>query len=431
MRRVPLEAILSEVRILPDLIDLPGAGELYLVGGSLRDWLLGRPMTDFDFTAPGDPTLPAQSFARRIGGHWFFLDEPRRQSRVVVKGDFGIRTYDFTPFRAPDLEGDLRLRDFTINALALPLRHSNEALDLLDPLRGRFDLENAILRGCSYQVFSDDPLRILKGIRHALVLGFKIEPETVGLMRSAAPGIRGVAPERIRAEIVSIFSEEPVASALFLMQSLNCLEAVFGVEKGKGGFHEGVRLAFRCEEVLRALAADGALELSQEIESGLMRGALLKIAAFGRGYSPEVMIRWGDELKFSRRTGLILSNLATLAEGKVGEAASVPSGRPRALWAAQLGRDPLEALVFTAVLDGGSISHSAPIVSKTLRDYLDHLRNGRVPDLIDGEEVRRLLGLPAGPAVGEALDALRREEIAGRAKTPEEGRKFVISLDKK
>ena len=98
--------------------------ESYLVGGAIRDLLLGRPISDLDLISPGNPTELAKKFASLVGGHWFWLDQEHQQSRVVLKQNEPNTTFDFAPFRAPDLKNDLLDRDFTINAIALNITNN-------------------------------------------------------------------------------------------------------------------------------------------------------------------------------------------------------------------------------------------------------------------------------------------------------------------
>ncbi len=420
---------LNQVRRLSDLIDqLPPQKEIHLVGGALRDLILGRESADFDFATPFDPTPLAQSFARRSAGHWFFLDEPRRQSRVVMGGGEGTTTFDFAPYRAADLEGDLRLRDFTANALALPLHREG---DLFDPLGGLGDLSSRRLRACSPGVFEDDPLRVLKGVRHGICLGFDIEEETAALMRASAPRLETVAPERIRSELGAIFGAKPVAASLRLMASLGVTDALFS-PLAEREFQSGKALAVRCEELMEMLEDEPseALILSEETEANVSRAALLKLAAFGRGSSPDAMPAWAQSFKLSRRSGAIVRALAGLDPGMWTDLAAVPPGRPRALRIAALGRHPVEALIFLGALGDGEKSN-ASVVRSALRDFLQHSENGRVPDLLDGDEAGQILSLPPGPQLGRALAELRKEEIAGRVGTTEEAIRFLKAHAKK
>jgi poly(A) polymerase len=428
-----LRKILTGARLLPDLVELLGPREpCYLVGGALRDWLLGREVTDFDVATPGDPTDLAQRFAGRVGGKWFLMDRQRRQSRVVVKGQG--RIYDFAPFRAPDLEADLRLRDFTVNAMALPLVLDG-APEPLDPLGGRRDLAQGRLRACAEWVFYDDPLRVLKGVRHCAELGLCLEEETFRRMREAVALLDRVAPERIRAELAAVFAAPLARENLPLLQALGLDRQLFGPPDSEEGFERGVRLAERAEEVTRRLAgADAAVAsfLVEEVEAGLSRTTLLKLAAFLRGYALADPSAFCFALRLSRRAAALLPSIVALEPLPLDRLAPfAATGRGRALWAESLGPGPGEVVIFLAVLAEVEPERAAEAILPLLRDMRETAVEGRIPDLVDGRWLCEELGLCQGPAVGQALARLRAEEVAGRVKNAQEARKFLESLDKK
>ncbi|HEX2770057.1 MAG TPA: CCA tRNA nucleotidyltransferase, partial [Geobacteraceae bacterium] len=158
------EAGLKKIMEHDDLRIIAGmAAELgvdaYLVGGYLRDCLLGRESKDLDFALSGAWEELPRNFAARIRGRFFWLDEKRLQGRVVKKSGDEISFSDFAPMRGGTVMDDLRLRDFTINALALPL--DGERRELIDPLAGRDDLLHGMIRACSTAAFDDDPLRLM------------------------------------------------------------------------------------------------------------------------------------------------------------------------------------------------------------------------------------------------------------------------------
>ena len=349
----------------------------------------------------------------------------------VVAGAF---TYDFAPFRVPGLAGDLRLRDFTANALAVPLAPSGAAGDLFDPLDGRADLAARRLRACSPGVFGDDPLRVLKGVRHAAVLGFALEEETVSRMREAVALLGRVAPERVRAELAAISAAAPVVRSLTLLRDLGLDREIFGPPAAGGGTQEGLRLAGRMEEVLAALAAAADLTAlaATEFEAGLSRAALLKLAAFLRGYRPAGQLERLAGLRLGRKAAAVLSGLTALPAEKAQEAERLPAyGRGRALWAAELASSPVDALLFLPLLRPEAPAAALGRVLPLLRDYLEVAgEGGRIADLVDGHWLRENLGLEEGRGVGEALTALRREEIAGRVRTPEAAREFLRDRQK-
>lgn len=431
-----LQQILTDARIRPQLISLlEPAEECVLVGGALRDWLMGRPVTDFDFATPGDPTLLAQRFSRLLGGSWFVLDPLRRQSRVVVHDGGGTRTYDFAPYRGPDLEADLRGRDFTINALGLVLDGEKRPV-VHDPLHGRKDLDQGRLRDCSESAFLDDPLRVLRGVRHAVTLGFQFEAQTADRMRAAVRFVREVAPERVRGELAAIFTAAPIGRGLTLLEELALLPQLFGVPGREEAAAAGMRLASEVEAALAALArGDGAGEIaglcSEEQGDGFSRSALLKLAGCLRGYAPpDPLGVLAQRLRLSRRNVALVRSLLALPAELAAELPALPAGRGRALWADRLGPSTVDSLLFLAVLDD-RLRRSPALLLETLRDHLAAADGGRIPDLVDGGWMRERLGLVEGPAVGALLERLRRAEIEGGVHGRAEAERFLIAQAQK
>jgi tRNA nucleotidyltransferase/poly(A) polymerase len=167
--------------------------EAWIVGGAVRDLLLGRPLLDLD-VACVDPRDAAHRYARRFGGVAFPLSERHGAWRVVENGS--EHTVDFTPL--PDgIERDLSTRDFTLNAIAIPV-HGGEPCD---PHGGRADLEAGVLRAVSDAIFLDDPLRLLRAVRLEGELGLRMDGELEALVRDSAPLVTQPAGERILAEL--------------------------------------------------------------------------------------------------------------------------------------------------------------------------------------------------------------------------------------
>ncbi len=166
--------------------------EAYVVGGAVRDELLGREVLDVDVACP-DPVGAARHYAAGKGGALFQLSERHGAWRVAFRDG---RTVDFTPL-PHGIEADLRTRDFTVNAIAVPV----EGGDTVDPLEGRADLEAKSLRAVSAAVFENDPLRLLRAVRLEDELGFRLEAETEELLRAAAGRVGDPAGERIVGEL--------------------------------------------------------------------------------------------------------------------------------------------------------------------------------------------------------------------------------------
>jgi Poly A polymerase head domain len=172
--------------------DVLAGEEAWVVGGAVRDELLGRPLLDLD-VACREPQRAARRYARRSGGAPFPLSDRWGAWRVAL--DDG-RTVDFTPLRN-GIEADLATRDFTVNAIAVPLAGGEP----VDPHEGLLDLERRLLRAVGDSVFEDDPLRLLRAARLEDELGFRLDPGTEDLVREHATLVDRPAGERILAEL--------------------------------------------------------------------------------------------------------------------------------------------------------------------------------------------------------------------------------------
>ena len=172
--------------------ELLAGEEGWIVGGAVRDQLLGRPLVDLD-VACREPERAAREYARRSGGAPFPLSERHGAWRVALDDD---RTVDFTPLRG-SIDGDLATRDFTINAIAVPVGGGEAA----DPTGGRDDLDLRVLRAVREEIFQDDPVRLLRAVRLEDELGFELAPMTEALVRRDAPLVTEPAGERILGEL--------------------------------------------------------------------------------------------------------------------------------------------------------------------------------------------------------------------------------------
>ena len=169
--------------------------EAWIVGGAVRDELLGRAQVDLDI-ACREPEAAARRYARLSGGAPFPLSERHGAWRVALSDE---RTVDFTPL--PDgIHEDLATRDFTINAIARPLAGGQP----LDPFGGLGDLDRKTLRAVAPGIFRDDPLRLLRAVRLEDELGFRLDAETERLVQAGAGLVTKPAGERILAELVRL-----------------------------------------------------------------------------------------------------------------------------------------------------------------------------------------------------------------------------------
>jgi poly(A) polymerase len=192
----------------------------WIVGGALRDELLGRPVRDVDIAVAGDPERAAREIAAELRGPVFQLSEAFGAWRVIDRR--GGRVFDFSPLQGDTIEDDLARRDFTVNAMARP----REGGDLIDPYGGRADLESRTLRVLGPQAYEADPLRALRLVRLAAELGFTSDPKTGRLTLAAAPRVADAAGERVFAELRRLVIADGVLDGLALADRLGVLASV-------------------------------------------------------------------------------------------------------------------------------------------------------------------------------------------------------------
>ncbi len=215
----PLQPLFERMSAL-----VPDAPPVYLVGGAVRDLLRGEALHDLDFGVDGDALAYARVLANRLGGAYYVMDRERETARVIVDGAAGRQVLDFARLRGPDLHADLLLRDFTLNAMALDIRHPDM---IIDPLHGALDLRARRLRACSPESFRSDPNRILRALRQAVSLKLRIEHETLHQLRQAVGLLPQVSAERQRDEIVRILGGRRPASVMRSLEMLGVLPLVF------------------------------------------------------------------------------------------------------------------------------------------------------------------------------------------------------------
>lgn len=201
---------------------------IYLVGGSVRDLLLGRPTRDLDLAAPGNAIGLARRLADALDGAFFSLDAERDTGRAILYDPAGEPWHvDCAAWRADTLAGDLLLRDLTINALAVDVHQPIGGL--VDVVGGLDDLQQRLVRAVSERSLPDDPLRGLRAVRLAAELaslGFRLEANTAQQLRTHAPRLAECSVERVRDELVRLVHSERPGDWLQLLADLGQLAVV-------------------------------------------------------------------------------------------------------------------------------------------------------------------------------------------------------------
>jgi putative nucleotidyltransferase with HDIG domain len=428
--------------------------EAWLVGGAVRDRLLGRPTDDVDVSLDDDPRHAARAIARATGGAAFQLSGAFGAWRVVGPGH--AWHVDLVTLRDGDIATDLAHRDFTVNAMAEPLAGG----ELLDPYGGRADLEARRVRMVSAQALSDDPLRSLRAVRLVVELDLELEPETGEAVAANAPGIEKVAPERVFGELKRVLTAARARDGLALMDRYGLLavvlpelEALKGVEQNV--FHH----ADVWEHTLEVLDAVASLEagehgeriaelLARPLGDELTHGGAMRLAALlhdaakpqTRGVTPEGRVTFighdaaGAELargvlkrlRASQRTSDYVAAL-TLHHLRVGFLVHQRPLDRRTIWRYLRATAPYspDVTIFTMAdrlaTRGRNADEAIAAHLEVAQELLEHAvaDQPREP-LIRGDELARELGIRPGPRLGELLARLEEDRFAGQVLTRED-----------
>ncbi len=385
------------VRLRPVFDAVAALGEraegIYLVGGTVRDILLGEESFDVDIAVEGDAIGLARDLAAVLGGR--MTPHVKFGTAVVQYGD-GARIdvvttrtefYD-APGALPTVERaglreDLYRRDFTLNAMAVSLKPADFGR-LVDPFGGREDLDARLLRVLHNLSFIDDPTRIFRAIRYEARYGLRLEEHSARLARGTIEmGLVGdLSSARLRDELVALLEDPGATGGILRLGEL-------GVDRAIQARLRADSEAAELFEQARALSA----ELSVDVPAWR-----LGIAAIARDLSSDEAYDWLQRLKLRRRDVDRIAGAIRIAP----------------LIAERLGTEELDAAQVVALAD--AYAPDAPLLALAredrpeLRHYFTRLRDVRLE--IGGAELAEL-GLSESPRVGEVLDELRRRKLNG------------------
>jgi poly(A) polymerase len=454
----------------------------YIVGGFVRDWLLGRKTADIDIAVKGDALSIAQEVARAIDGNYVLLDETNKVARVVVTDEHQWHL-DFTSF-SKDIQDDLARRDFTIDAMAIELQGLiSGSSQLIDPFSGKMDLKKKLVRAVNPQIFAEDAARLLRAVRLAAELGFKIVPGTESLIRKDCQLAKLVPGERLREELVRLLALPGSAVSIRYLDKLGLLTAIIPeLQELKGAkqpkehywnvFDHSVETMATAEFLLRESAwkygEDDLLTVTpwsqeiswhfdEEVSSGSNRRLLLKLGALmhdiakpatktvdetGRtrflGHAKEgaaLAVVILERLRFSSREIRLVENLIY---HHLRPAQMANDGLPTSRAVYRYFRDTEGAgidILFLALadylathgpkLDIEEWKQHNRLISYILIEHSKQVTKVLPVKLIDGHDLMDIFGLRPGHLLGELLAEVREAQATEELSTREEALELV------
>lgn len=451
----PVQPLLkAHRRLASDLADLCREvnHEVYLVGGSVRDAILGRTVRDLDLTLAADGLALGRKLADRLRRPFVPLDDTDRTGRVVLRRRF---TIDISSFKGDSLEADLRKRDFTINAMAVRL---TDVLDgqpsIIDPLGGASDLAAGRLKAVSEASFRDDPLRVLRAFRLAGQFGLEITARTEAWLTGFNEDLREVSGERLLYELSLILGRRRTSDRLSAMIRSGVFGSLFPGWMGSSS--ASASTSRRLERTDRLIARDVFLEdhglyahltgyeaktAGDRTSLWILRFASLVLcsirtdgadgdAASGADTALELVEGAADRLRLSRRERQSLHQLVFGAVWLLEGAASRDPDDEALCRILRGSKDDTPGAALLALVHGpdeGSAAGGriAKAAHRLLRLYTRH-RSLRARGLmLNGADIMADLGLHEGPQVGRLLDKLETIQAIHDIRTREQARKLL------
>ena len=457
----------------------------FLVGGFLRDRLLGRPSHDLDLAIHGNPSECGHDLAQFLGGTPVPISA-RWVCRIVLPaGADGQGQLDLAGFPG-DIYGDLQGRDFTINAMALPLElwdadHWDE--QIIDPVAGRTDLSRKIVRATDDSVFDADPGRLMRAVRLATALDFRLDPETAQSIRRHASLVHRVSPERVRDELLAIFAGDRSRVALEVLDRLDLLCRIIpelAVTKGVGQprvhywdvWGHSIHAVETAELVTRGhqnspiysmvpWTPETEAHFGEIVSDGHTRRTILKLTALlhdiakpqtktvdaaGRtrflGHSERGARICEDrlgQLRLSSRGIAMVSKMVEqhLRPASMNQDSELPSRRAVYRYFRDLGEVALDT-VYLAMADylaakGPEVSYDdwarhAKIMAHIMQTGAEELSPQRPARIITGHDLMREMGLSQGPLIGELIERINEAHAAGEVASPQEALELAAAL---
>ena len=462
---------------LRDLFAVRGVS-VFVVGGTLRDAILGRPISDLDLAVEGDAVSAGREIASAMDGRLVVLDDARDICRVHIPGDehWQVDLAGASEGIVDHLQG----RDFTVDAMAVPLSEAGfqgEPRGFMDPSGGLADLRDRVIRAVSGDTFRADPARLMRAARLAVQLGFDIESSTEDMARREAALVSTVASERVRDELLLLLERPGATEAVRLLDRLNLLCRVIPeIEEARNViqpkehywdvFNHLVETAGQVETVLgdgpdagdfvsRAVPRPESLAgyFNREVSDGHTLATLMKLGGLlhdvakpatrtveqsGRirflghhSVGAEMVQGILERLRLSRRGTDLLSTMVQnhLRPAQMAPKGEMPSGRAVYRFFRDLGEAAIPTLYLNLAdyiaargpdLQEGEWADYCELIGFILEEGLTEKAPQTLPKLVDGRDIMDAFALAPGPQIGALIDVATEAQAGGEIETKAE-----------
>lgn len=453
----------------------------YLVGGCIRDVLLGRDTADIDIAIDTDALSIAPQIAELLYAKFVVLDKVNRIGRIILKD----LTLDIASFTG-EIESDLARRDFTIDAMAIDLNQldsDNFYTDLIDPFSGRIDLDRGIIRTVTDTAFDSDPVRLLRAVRLAFELGFNIDKRTELEISGSVDRITEVPGERVREELLHLLISSRSGRVFSYMDKLGLLTALIpeisllkGVTQPKEHhwdvfehsihtvsavdfiLHQGV-WDYKNKNILMKVPWTSSLAqyFDQPVSNGSTRRSLLKLAALLHDISKPQAKAFDEDgrmrfLGHPEEGAMVVSSIMERLRFSSKEVKQVSLMVKYHLRPTQMSQDnlPTRRAIYRYFRDTGDVGvdtlylsladhlatrgpdllipnweYHTQLVAYVLTEHLQQEKSVRPVKLIDGNDLINIFSMVPGPGIGKLLEQIHEAQAAGELNTRAEALDYV------
>jgi len=423
--------ILKEIKDI--ILKIEKAGfEAYVVGGCVRDLLIGKKPKDWDIATSAQPEEVQKIFPKTFYQNKFLTVTIQTESKNPHLREVQVTTFrsetKYTDKRHPDevkfaktIEEDLARRDFTINAMAIGIKNSKTFL--VDPFNGQKDLKNKLIKavGIPKDRLSEDALRMLRAVRFSVVLGFKIEQKTAEAIKENSSSLKFISNERIKDEFIGIIMSEKASQGIELLRKLGLLKHIvpeleqgFGVLQNKHhiydcyqhnlrsldyaakkNFNKHVRIAALFHDIAKPFSKRGqgpnATFYGHEIAGAKMTAKILKRLKFSK--------KDIDKIVKLVRYHLFYYNVDEVSESSVRRLVR------------QVGQENMEELLQLRMADriGSGVPKAEPYKLRHLKYVIEKVSKDPISVKmlkVDGKDVINILKIKPGPKIGQILNVL-------------------------
>ncbi len=453
----------------------------YLVGGFIRDSILRREIEDIDIAIAADSLDFSPELAGVLNGKYIPMDKENKVARIILKdaAASAVQHIDVSTI-INNIEDDLSRRDFSINAMAVPLKDIKSSIskgDIIDPFNGLKDIEQKKLRAAGDKSFEADPLRLLRAARLSAELGFAIEDSTEGLIKKQAGLISRVSGERIREELLKLLYLPKTGDLFMNLEELGLLSAIIpelvpskGLEQPSEHYWDVFTHSIKTIDAVSYILRQGdwqysekALEsvlwspeleayFNEKISASSTRLLLLKLTAllhdiakpkmkfidengkirfFGHPREGAPMVaEIMDRLRFSNKESKIVEEV-TRHHLRPTQMTQMGMVTDHAIYRyfRDVGEVAVDTLFFTLadhlaargpVLDENNWKQHTKTVKYILEKHREQENKTVFPRLLSGEDIMAGFGLTPGPKIGELLEAVREAQATGEVANRED-----------